>query len=80
MLPEYNETGSVALFEQALDKFLVDSAKSYSMKKPLGIGPIIGFLSQKEVEVKNLNSLNNVLLMINLLIFTYICLEIAENS
>jgi V/A-type H+-transporting ATPase subunit C len=54
VLPEYNETGSVALFEQALDKFLVDSAKSYSMKKPLGIGPIIGFLSQKEVEVKNL--------------------------
>ena len=51
VLPEYNETGSVALFEQALDKFLVDSAKSYSM---LGIGPIIGFLSQKEVEVKNL--------------------------
>ena len=37
VLPEYNETGSVALFEQALDKFLVDSAKSYSMKKPLGI-------------------------------------------
>ena len=54
VLPEYNETGSVALFEKALDKFLVDSAKSYSMKKPLGIGPIIGFLSQKEVEVKNL--------------------------
>ena len=54
VLPEYNETGSVALFEKALDKFLVDSAKSYSMKKPLGIGPIIGFLSQKEVEVRNL--------------------------
>jgi hypothetical protein len=27
-----------------------------------------------------LNSLNNVLLIINLLIFTYICLEIAKNS
>lgn len=54
LLPEYNETGSVAIFEKALDKFLVDSAKSASMKKPIGIGPIIGFLSQKEVEIRNL--------------------------
>lgn len=54
VLPQYNETGSVALFEKALDKFLVESAKSYSMRKPLGVGPIIGFLSQKEVEVRNL--------------------------
>ncbi|MDO5827703.1 MAG: V-type ATP synthase subunit C [Methanobrevibacter sp.] len=54
LLPEYNETGSVAIFEKALDKFLVDSAKSASMKKPIGIGPIIGYLSQKEVEIKNL--------------------------
>lgn len=54
VLPTYSETGSVALFENALDKFLVDSAKSYSMKKPLGIGPIIGYLSQKEMEIRNL--------------------------
>lgn len=54
VLPQYNETGSVALFEKALDKFLVESAKSYSMRKPLGVGPIIGYLSQKEVEVRNL--------------------------
>lgn len=54
VLPKYNETGSVALFEKALDKFLCESAKSYSMRKPLGVGPIIGYLSQKEVEVRNL--------------------------
>jgi V/A-type H+-transporting ATPase subunit C len=24
------------------------------MKKPIGIGPIIGYLSQKEVEIRNL--------------------------
>lgn len=54
LLPEYNETGSVAIFEKALDKFLVDSVKSASMKKPIGIGPIIGYLSQKEVEIRNL--------------------------
>ncbi len=54
VLPQYNETGSVGVFEKALDKFLVDSAKSASMKKPIGIGPIIGYLSQKEVEIKNL--------------------------
>jgi len=54
VLPQYNETGSAALFEKALDKFLVESAKSASMKKPIGIGPIIGYLSQKEVEIRNL--------------------------
>ena len=53
-VPIFNETGSVAVFEKALDTFLVDYGKSLSVKKPLGVGPIIGYLSQKENEIKNL--------------------------
>lgn len=50
----YNETGSTAVFERALDVYLAEHAKSLSAKKPLGIGPIIGYLSQKETEIRNL--------------------------
>ena len=54
VVPQYNETGSVAVFERALDVYLTEYANSLSSKKPLGIGPIIGYLSQKEAEIKNL--------------------------
>ena len=53
-IPVYNETGSVAVFEKALDKYSSEYSKSLAIKKPLGIGPIIGYLSQKENEIKNL--------------------------
>lgn len=53
-IPLYNETGSIYVFEKALDVYLVNYAKSLSSKKPLGVGPIIGYLSQKENEIKNL--------------------------
>ena len=54
VIPVYNETGSVAVFEKALDVYTSDYSKSLASKKPLGVGPIIGYLSQKENEIKNL--------------------------
>ena len=54
VVPQYNETGSIDVFEKALNKFLSEAAHTYSMKKPLGIGPIIGFLTLKEQEIHNL--------------------------
>ncbi|WP_407423407.1 V-type ATP synthase subunit C [Methanobrevibacter sp.] len=54
VMPVYNETGSVAVFEKALDVYTSEYSKSLASKKPLGIGPIIGYLSQKENEIKNL--------------------------
>ena len=53
VVPQYNETGSVAVFERALDVYVAEHAKSLASKKPLGVGPIIGYLSQKEAEIKN---------------------------
>lgn len=53
-LQTYNETGSIDVFEKALDEYISNYANSLSLKNPLGIGPIIGFLNKKEKEVKNL--------------------------
>jgi V/A-type H+-transporting ATPase subunit C len=50
----YNESKSVSIFENALDEYLVGYAKDLSLKKPLGIGPIIGYINEKEKEIKNL--------------------------
>lgn len=54
VIPEYNETGSIGVFEVALNKFLIKVAKTYSLKQPLGIGPILGYLTEKEKEIHNL--------------------------
>lgn len=50
----YNETGSISAFEVALDNNVVETAKKISLKNQFGIGPMIGFLSRKEKEIKNL--------------------------
>jgi V/A-type H+-transporting ATPase subunit C len=53
-LAEYSDKGNVAVFEKALDSYLAKSANSLALKKPLGIGPIIGYVSKKETEIRNL--------------------------
>lgn len=50
----FNETGSISAFEIALDNHVVETAKKISLKNQFGIGPMIGFLSRKEKEIKNL--------------------------
>ena len=50
----YNETGSIDAFESALDNNVTETAKKISLKNQFGIGPMIGFLSRKEKEIKNL--------------------------
>lgn len=53
-LPEYTKTGSVAPLEAALDEKIRQLARALSIRIPFGIGPIIGFLSKKEKEIRNL--------------------------
>ncbi|MGZ7210000.1 MAG: V-type ATP synthase subunit C [Methanobacterium sp.] len=53
-MSEYSKTGSVAPIEAALETHLREMAKTISLKVPFGIGPIIGFISRKETEIKNL--------------------------
>ena len=53
-LNEYNEKGSIAVFETSLDKYVNEAAKDIALKNQFGIGPMIGFLNRKEKEIKNL--------------------------
>lgn len=53
-LNDYNETGSVATFERAMDTHINDTAKRISQKNQFGLGPMIGYLNKKEKEIKNL--------------------------
>ena len=51
---EYEKTGSILAFEQALDNLVLKKAEDIRKKKPFGSGPLVGFLVSKDAEVKNL--------------------------
>jgi V/A-type H+/Na+-transporting ATPase subunit C len=53
-MADYSEKGSIAAFEAALDIHINQTAKNIALKNQFGIGPMIGFLSRKEREIKNL--------------------------
>ena len=53
-MSNYTDTGSMASFESSLDNHVAKTARSISRKNQFGIGPMIGFLSKKEREIKNL--------------------------
>ena len=56
-LSDFQQTGSIATFETALDNHINDTAKRISLKNQFGIGPMIGFLNKKEKEIKNLKTI-----------------------
>ena len=51
---DYEKTGSILAFEQALDNLVFKKAEDSRKKKPFGSGPLVGFLVSKDAEVKNL--------------------------
>lgn len=53
-IPEYNTTHSITVFDEALDAYERDMANNIFKKKPFGVGPIVGFMNKKEIEIKNL--------------------------
>jgi len=55
-LPEYEQTHSLLLLEKALDEFLLRTGWKISLKHPFGIGPLMGFLSLKEAEMRNVKA------------------------
>lgn len=56
-LNDYQETGSIATFETALDHHVNETANRISLKNQFGIGPMIGYLNKKEKEIKNLKTI-----------------------
>ena len=53
-LEEFEKVKSVYVFEKALDSYLVKMGKKLSLRQPFGIGPIIGLITSKELEIRNL--------------------------
>ncbi|MCD6247911.1 MAG: V-type ATPase subunit [Hadesarchaea archaeon] len=58
-IPSYAETKSTYVFEKALDDFVLKRSRSIAVKYYVGIGPVIGFLMEKEAEVRNLTAVVN---------------------
>lgn len=53
-IPKYNQDGSITVFDEALDAYERKMADNMFKKRPFGVGPIIGFINKKEIEIKNL--------------------------
>jgi len=56
-VPEYEASGSILPIELALDGYLVKVGKDISITQPFGIGPAIGYLSMKDMEIRNVRTL-----------------------
>ena len=57
VLLEYERTQSILPLEKALDEFLLRAGWEISLKHPFGIGPLMGFLSLKESEMRNVKAI-----------------------
>jgi len=57
VFPEYEKTRSLLPLEKALDELLIKTGWEISLKHPYGIGPLMGFLSLKEVEMRNVRAI-----------------------
>lgn len=53
----YEQSGSIVVFEDALNELLKDNARRLSLKQPFGVGPMIGFLDGKKREISNLKTI-----------------------
>ncbi|OED30468.1 V-type ATP synthase subunit C [Methanosphaera sp. WGK6] len=53
-IPEFNATQSITVFDEALDTYERKMAENIFKKQPFGVGPIVGFMNKKEIEIKNL--------------------------
>lgn len=57
VLPEYERTSSLVPLEKVVDEFLLKMGWDISVKNPFGAGPLMGFLSLKEVEMRNVRAI-----------------------
>jgi V/A-type H+-transporting ATPase subunit C len=58
MMPEYEKTGALFQLEKALDETALWVGKETSIKQPYGIAPMLGYLSLKETEVRNIRAIS----------------------
>jgi len=56
-LPLYNSTKNLSVFDNVLEKLVLNVGKSISISHPFGLGPIIGFLAVKTAEAENVKKI-----------------------
>jgi len=56
-VPEYEQTESLIAVENALDRYMIIAGRDISIKQPFGIGPLVGFIAQKEAELRNVRAI-----------------------
>jgi V/A-type H+-transporting ATPase subunit C len=56
-LGKYEEKNSLVPLETALDSFMMKTGVDVSTSQSIGVGPFIGYLSAKEMEVRNLRAI-----------------------
>jgi len=56
-VPEYERIGTLIGMENALDRYMIITGRDISIKQPFGIGPLIGFIAQKEAELRNVRAI-----------------------
>jgi V/A-type H+-transporting ATPase subunit C len=58
VLPQYEKDGSLALIEKVLDETALLVGKETSIKQPYGVAPILGYLSLKDCEIRNIRAIS----------------------
>ena len=57
VLPEYEKTSSLVSLEKVVDEFLLKMGWDIAVKNPFGAGPLMGFLSLKDAEMRNVRAI-----------------------
>ena len=57
-LPEYEREGSLYPLEKVLDEIALSVGWQTAIKQPYGAAPILGYLSQKDTEVRNIRAIS----------------------
>ena len=58
VLPEHEKEGTLFHLEKFLEETALSIGKQTAVKQPYGIAPVLGYLSQKETEVKNIRAIS----------------------
>ncbi len=58
VLPDYEKDGSLYIIEKAIEETALSVGKDAALKQPYGIAPVLGFLSMKDAEVRNIRAIS----------------------
>lgn len=58
VLPDYEKDGSLYILEKAIEEAALAVGKDTAIKQPYGIAPVLGFLSMKDTEIRNIRAIS----------------------